>query len=113
MSYLDMPQVGGQRQHCLIDIDAQLMPAHQRANGKGVAQIMNANSDMCATICPAQFGDQLDEHAMNLAISQRLAQQLSTRANEEGGVHCGADLLAAKLPVVRQGLDRTGMQRYP
>ena len=50
-----MTDVGRQRQHRLIDVDAGLMPQHDAAHGEGVPQVMDARSDVSSSVEPAEL----------------------------------------------------------
>jgi len=82
---LRVPDVGGQRQHRLIDVDALRLPLCDAAYDEGVPQVMDAWRMMIAAVAPAQLLAQTDEDAMHLAVAKRQPMPSASRADKERG----------------------------
>ena len=67
-------EVGRQCQHALVNIYTFLVPKHQSAYCKGVAQVMDARCAMAATINPAELLAKLLKDAMDLPIANGLPE---------------------------------------
>ena len=65
-----MPEVGRQRQHGLIEVDALALPEQQALDGEGVAQLVQARSLGGTAVNPSQLVAQFDEDAMHLTLTQ-------------------------------------------
>ena len=56
------------------------------AHDEGVPQIMDARGEVRPAVAPAQLLTQLGEHALHLALAQRLSPPSASRADEERGI---------------------------
>ena len=78
-----MADVGGQRQHGLIDIHALGLPLGDASNHEVVPQVMDAGGMVGSAVVPAQFFAQFAKDAMHLAIPQRQASASTACTDEE------------------------------
>jgi hypothetical protein len=78
-----MPDVGRQRQHRLVHVDALLLPQQDAPDHEGVPQIVDARRMMRTAVGPAQVAAQCGEDALHLVPADRLAEQAPPRADEE------------------------------
>jgi hypothetical protein len=76
-------EVGGQRQHHLVDVDALAVPQHYATHREGVPQIVDTRPVVSAAVDPTQLVTQLDENAMYLTLAQRVTKPPSPGTDEE------------------------------
>jgi hypothetical protein len=84
-----VPDIGGQRQHRLIDVDTLGLPLCDAAHDEGMPQVMNARRMMIAAVAPGQLLSQPGEDAMHLALAKRHSMPPAPRADEERGFGLG------------------------
>src|SRR5439155_3310263 len=68
---LDVPEVGRQRRHRYMNIDAVSMPSEETATDEGVSQIVKARQPAARPWHPAQLATQVAKGPECLLISER------------------------------------------
>ena len=100
VAYFRVPDIGGQRQHRLIDVDTLRLPLCDATHDEGVPQVMNARRMMIAAVAPGQLLSQPGEDTVDLAIAERQPMPLPSCANEERGFGLGGLSRHVKRPSV-------------
>ena len=87
------------------------MPAHQATHHEGVAQVMQADGDMTATVYPGQLVAKRIEDAVSRPVAERHSKPPATAADQERHVRSRDHVAGACLAVFRQCGDRGRMDR--
>src|ERR1700674_407275 len=112
VGYHRMAHVGGQRQHCLIDLHTLRVPEHHATNDEGVAKVMDTRASVSAAIDPAQLVAQADKDPMHLAQTQAMSQTLAPRTHEERRLIHHLNVTIAHAPVAQQRAYGARVQRH-
>ena len=75
-------------------------------------QVVDARRAMAAAVDPAELATKIAEHAVDLAISDGMPQQLPAAGDEERQLGRGAHMAGAMISVALQCLDGARMQRH-
>src|SRR5439155_27345135 len=82
VGYHRMPDVCGQGEHRLIDINAVCVPSEHAAHDEAVANIVDARRAVRTAVGPGELRPQLSKRSIDLAGAELVSTAPSTRANE-------------------------------
>jgi hypothetical protein len=105
-----MADVGGQRQHGLIDVHTLRVPEHHATNDERVPQVVDARASVSAAVDPAQLVAQAAEDPIHLAQTQAMPQTLAPRSDEERRLIGHLEVTIAPAPISQQRLHGARVQ---